>query len=507
MQFSYSRLGCFSNCPYQYKLRYVDRLETLPDQNAENALYLGSAIHEAFEKGNVQDAIDNYRSYYYSISNEHLNEEIKLEYLIPKVLELLPNGECEVEISTDDFIGYIDRLVYLFTDDSGIKHYEIWDYKYSNNVDNYLESGQLHLYKYYYELTHPGTVVDKLKYVFIPKTKIKQKTKSKPPESIQEFRNRIIESLEKLPIRVEEVIFDETMVQQFIDCCQRLKTVQCFPKNPTRLCDWCSYQQYCESNGEVDWMIVNKEEREMALPENKKKEVKKLQYVDLPDMFIYGASYVGKSTLFDSLDDVLFINTDGNVDMYSNPSVYVGKTVTMNGRMKTEKSAWENFLEIIDELEKKERGFKYVCLDLVEDLREHCRVYLCKKLGIAHESDSNYSKAWDMVVTEYNQAIKRLKASGYIVLYISKEVEKDVTAKGGASYTSYKPNIQEKTANMLAGTVKLTCRAFVDEKGERWLNLKPNVHEFGGGRFNFKQDKCKLSVPELLKAINEADAK
>ena len=152
----------------------------------------------------------------------------------------------------------------------------------------------------------------------------------------------------------------------------------------------------------------------MNLPENKKRELKKEKLTQLPDLFIYGASYVGKSTLFDSLDNVLFINTDGNCDMYQNPSVYIGKTVQMNGRMKVEKSAWQNFLEVIEELEKRENTFKFIALDLVEDLREHCRVYMCDKLKIAHESDSNYSKGWDMVTTEYNQAVISYLGENYV---------------------------------------------------------------------------------------------
>ena len=245
----------------------------------------------------------------------------------------------------------------------------------------------------------------------------------------------------------------------------------------------------------------------MILPDNKKREIKKQKITELPDMYIYGASYVGKSTVIDTLNDVLFVNTDGNYDMYQNPYVFIGKTSKMVGRMKVEKSAWENFVEVIDELEKKENSFKYIVLDLVEDLREYCRVYMCDKLKIPHESDSNYSKAWDMVSTEFNQAMKRLKSAGYIVIRISKEVAKEVTEKSGAKYTTFKPNIPEKAADVLAGMSKLSVRAYVDDKGERWFNLEPNPHWFGGGRYNFKVDKCKLSVSELLKAINEAEEK
>jgi hypothetical protein len=57
----------------------------------------------------VEAAVENYRSNYYVLTDLHINEEIKLEMLIPKVLALLPEAECEVEISTDDFKGFIDR--------------------------------------------------------------------------------------------------------------------------------------------------------------------------------------------------------------------------------------------------------------------------------------------------------------------------------------------------------------------------------------------------------------
>ena len=498
MRFSYSNISTFAQCPYRWYLHYKERLKTLPETNADNPLWLGLGLHKGIECG-VESGIEEYKSHFNILTDENINYIMQLEYQIPRVIELLPKGgEHELEIKTDDFVGYID---YVCGD-------TLYDFKFSNNIDNYLTSPQLSIYKYYLELVRPDIKIKHLKYVFVPKIQIRQKLKSKPPETLHEFRARLQEHLEASEIKVIEVDFDSDSISQFKECCQHLKTVKKFPKNHTKLCDWCPYQKYCESNGQEDWMIINdRKEDYMNLPENKKRELKKEKLTQLPDLFIYGASYVGKSTFFDSLDDVLFINTDGNCDMYQNPSVYIGKTVQMNGRMKVEKSAWQNFLDVIEELEKRENTFKYVALDLVEDLREHCRVHMCDKLKIAHESDSNYSKGWDMVTTEYNQAIKRLKAAGYIVLYVSKEVTKDVTPRGGTPYTTYNPNLPEKTANMLAGTVKLTCRVYVDEKGERWLNLKPNVHEFGGGRYNFKVDKCKLSVAELLKAINEAEAK
>lgn len=239
----------------------------------------------------------------------------------------------------------------------------------------------------------------------------------------------------------------------------------------------------------------------MVLPENKKKQVT----VDLePDFWIYGDSYVGKSTFCDSIPNLLFINTDGNTDNLSSPSIQLSNEVTKVGRMIQTKYAWEVFEEIVTELEAKENSYKYIVLDLVEDLRELCRLYMYSKLKIQHESDMDYSKGWDMVTTKFNSTIKRIKNAGYHVVYISKELEKEVKPKGGLAFTTYKPNIQDKAASILAGTVDITMRAFIDDDGSRKLQLKKIPNVFGGGRYNFVNDTCGLTFDDLKKEIELA---
>ena len=246
MKFSYSRLNCFANCPYQYKLRYLDKLRTIPEQNADNALYLGLGVHKGIECG-LEEGIAEYKSHYNVLTDAHINWIMQLEYQIPRVIDLLPEGgEHELEVKTDEFVGYID---YVHGD-------TLYDFKFSNNVDNYIKSPQLSIYKYYLEKVRPDIKINHLKYVFIPKVNIRQKLKAKPPETIQEFRNRLRDYLEGTEIKFVEVDFDETMVTQFQEACQRLKTVENFPKNHTKLCNWCSYQKYCESDGHEDWMIL-----------------------------------------------------------------------------------------------------------------------------------------------------------------------------------------------------------------------------------------------------------
>lgn len=247
MRFSYSRVGCYGNCPFQYKLKYLDGLKTIPEQNPDNALYLGLAVHKGIETGSVEEGIKEYKSHFNILSDEHYNWIQQLEYQIPRVINLLPEGgEHELEIKTDEFIGFID---YVCGD-------TLYDFKFSNNIDGYRNSPQLSIYKYYLEKVRPDIKINHLKYVFVPKILIRQKHKAKPPETIMEFRYRLLEHLKASEVQIVEVPYSESSVADFQDCCKYLKTVNEFPKNQTKLCNWCQFKEYCDSDGEIDYMIL-----------------------------------------------------------------------------------------------------------------------------------------------------------------------------------------------------------------------------------------------------------
>lgn len=246
MRFSYSNISTFSTCPYQWYLKYRERLKTIPETNADNPLWLGLGLHKGIECG-VEAGIAEYKSHFNILTDENYNYIQQLEYQIPRVIELLPmDGEHELKIETDDFIGFID---YVHGD-------TLYDFKFSNNIDGYTKSPQLSIYKHYLELVRPDIKINHLKYVFVPKVSIRQKLKAKPPETIVEFRNRLREHLDASEIKVIEVNYDADSITRFTECCQHLRCVENFPKNSTRLCSWCPYQQYCESNGEEDWMLL-----------------------------------------------------------------------------------------------------------------------------------------------------------------------------------------------------------------------------------------------------------
>lgn len=250
MQYSYSRVDCFNKCPYQFKLRYVDCLTTIDDYDPRSPLILGTAVHTGIET-DVNTAIQFYYSQYPVITDTHIEEAIKLENLIPKVKDILPtNGQFEVEIITPIFKGYID---YLYPLDDGT--YGIIDFKYSNNVDNYLKSRQLHIYKFFAEkILH--IKVSKLQFLFIPKIQIRQKK----TENQLQFRKRLLAELSNAMPRLVPIAYERSKVGDFLTDILNIIHATNFPKNESKLCNFCEFKEYCQSDGKEDWMIYGKEE-------------------------------------------------------------------------------------------------------------------------------------------------------------------------------------------------------------------------------------------------------
>lgn len=476
MKLSHSRVETFKSCPLKYKFRYIDKLRVIKNQDANNPLYIGTALHESIERG-LDHGIKKYLDEYYLMTDDHVHEIMKLENLVPKVKTLLPDEagmQYEHEIKHPLFTGFIDL----------IKDNGIYDFKYSNNIDHYMKSPQLHLYKYFYEL-ETGRTIDHLYFVFVPKTFIRQRRN----EDLYQFRKRLKETLDEMDVTIKEVPYDPNQVINYLLDAVALTTAEKYEKKESRLCDWCEYQEFCKK-GE-DYMILPKNERREKTIDRK------------PDMWIYADSYVGKSTFVDHFEDLLFLNTDGNTDNTTSPFVAIADEVTHDGRLKKRKFAWEVFLDVIGELEKHESSFQTVAIDLIEDLYEHCRLYVYNREGWSHESDGQYGKGWDMVKIEFLSNIKRLKNLGYQIIYISKEIKSEINLKSGRQITVVKPNIQDKTANILAGTVDLTLRAYMDGEN-RYLQLKKDENVFGGGRFNFKKEIIPLEYDEFMKALEEA---
>ena len=493
----YSAVSTFENCPYQYKLRYINKVEMLDEYEPADALKIGTALHRGIEVG-TSTAIHEYYNSYPVISDQHITEAIKLETMIPKVKAVIPEGEHEVFFQYGAFKGTIDLLVPVDgtihydevgnIDDFETDTYDIYDFKYSNNIDKYMESPQLHVYKYFVEKSL-GIKIRNLYFVFVQKVQIRQKK----TEDLNQFRLRLRKVLQDATVQVKEVSYDVNKVMDFMQNQVNILTCTDYKKTPSRLCDWCEYQEYCEKQEELN----------MALPSTQRVDVQK---TSKKKIWIYGQPYSGKTTFADQAPTPLNLNTDGNVKYVTMPRLAIKDEVTTEGRITKRKFAWEIFKEAITDLEKGS-DFETVVVDLLEDTYEACRLYMYDQLGITHESDDSF-RAWDKVRTEYLSNIKRLLNLDYNIILISHEdTSKDLTKKGGDKVTAIMPNLNEKASKKIAGMVDLVARLVVDGD-KRTLNFKSDEVVFGGGRLQgVKTTEIPLSWDALCDVYNESIGK
>ena len=163
--------------------------------------------------------------------------------------------------------------------------------------------------------------------------------------------------------------------------------------------------------------------------------------------------------------------------------------------------------DAVAELEKKQNDFRTIVVDLLEDVYESCRVYICDRQGWKHESDDSF-RAWDMVRSEFLNTLKRLVNLDYenIILISHEDRSRDLTRKGGDKISSIKPNLQDKVANKVAGMVDLVARIVADDD-ERVLSFKTSEVIFGGGRLTVRDKEIPLTYDAFCEVYEEANQK
>lgn len=462
---SYSKLSTFMNCPYRYKLKYIDKLETIESFEDTDARYIGTAMHIAIEGGDYK------RAYYSCLPVATSQSEFELRKIernlifVKEILKDFHDLKFETEITDGEFIGYIDCLA---TDKKNNRW--IIDFKYSNNKASYLSSPQVSLYKYFYEKT-TGEKIDKVGYLMIKKDN----------QNFVKVGQKITGGAQLYEVQVKDV-------KKILKDVGTMEKATGFPCNPTNFCFYCEFFDWCKLGGTTM----------LQIPKCEKVEI---EGATLKKMMIYGAPFSGKTFLAATFPKALILNTDGNTKFVDVPRLYIKDTVELMGRIEKKTCAWENFKGVISSLEAGEgKDFETIVLDLIEDYYEFCRLYVFQKLNITHESDNSF-KAWDMVRNEFLNAIKRIIALPFNVIILSQEDStRDIFSKDGAKITTVTPAINEKMAKKLSGMVDIVLR-LTNEGGKRTLVNKPSPYIFGGGRITGAPEEIESSYEEIEEKI------
>ncbi|MFA5061406.1 MAG: PD-(D/E)XK nuclease family protein [Candidatus Pacearchaeota archaeon] len=246
--YSHSRLSTFEKCPYQYKLKYVDRIKPEIPETIEN--FMGKRVHETLEKL-YKDKKDFKRisksmilKYYKDLWDKEFSENILIaredmnaENYKKKGLKFIEDYYDKYKpfdqltilgLETDDRMTLPDgnqwyvKIDKLACDKEG--NYYVCDYKTNKDMKTQEEvdsDRQLALYSTWVKDKFPDAKSVKLVWHMLAFNK----------EAVSE---RSEEQLQKLQ---EEV-------------CNKIKEIESateFPRNQTGLCSYCVYKEMCPS--------------------------------------------------------------------------------------------------------------------------------------------------------------------------------------------------------------------------------------------------------------------
>ncbi len=246
--YSHSRLSVFEQCPYRYKLKYIDKVPPVIKETIE--AFLGKIVHSSLEwfhkqiMENKTPKLDELIKVYLDNWQKSFHDEIHLvkrdydhqdylergvKFLIDYYNENYPFDENiialekRVKILLDEerkhwIIGYIDKLVY--NEKTG--EYEVHDYKTANSlptIEKIENDRQLALYALAVKELFGEDKEVKLIWHYLSFNK----------KIYSRRTNNALENLKKEILKIIEII----------------ESTKEFPPNPSILCEWCEYKPIC----------------------------------------------------------------------------------------------------------------------------------------------------------------------------------------------------------------------------------------------------------------------
>ena len=188
------------------------------------------------------------------------------------------------------------------------------------------------------------------------------------------------------------------------------------------------------------------------LPENKPQVPK-----DTPrNFFIYGETMSGKSYLANEFPNPIVLNTDGNAEANSVPSIQ--QVNEKNGQGRITNSVIKQLSEILLALQTQKHSYETVVIDVIDDVIEMIKIAVCDELTpsgkprIKSLSEIPYGKGYDFFNQSITELVIDLKALPMNVIYISRQIS-EYDDNGNA--TKDKPSLKDKYVNLINGNSDL----------------------------------------------------
>ena len=246
--YSHSRISTYEQCPYKFKLKYIDKIKTDVETTIE--AFMGDIVHQTLEKLYTDKkfmkriALASLLKYYRELWDKEFSEDILIvkkdvtsdnykkmgEKFISDYYERMEPFEqmTVLGLETQDRITLPDgnqwhvRIDKLGCDDKG--NYFVCDYKTNSRMKDQEEADedrQLALYS------------------------IWVKDKFKDAKTVKLIWHMLAFNKDAISERTDEQL--DKLLDDVTDKINEIENAKEFPTNVTALCDYCEYQEVCPS--------------------------------------------------------------------------------------------------------------------------------------------------------------------------------------------------------------------------------------------------------------------
>lgn len=168
------------------------------------------------------------------------------------------------------------------------------------------------------------------------------------------------------------------------------------------------------------------------------------------NFFIWGATMSGKSYFASFFPHPLVLNTDGNSEQGTAPSIQIRNIRNQDGSLK--QSAIQQLDDVVTALQSTDNTFQTLIVDVIDDICVMIEQAICLDNNVQALSDIPYGKGYAMFNTVLQQFVMDLKALPMNVIYISRELA--ITDEQTGS-TEFKPSLKTKYYNIVNGNCDL----------------------------------------------------
>ena len=217
--YSFSRIDAHRHCPKKFQYKYVDKIpEGYTDRSA---LLKGGAVHSILEHFPDTSPHKLAPDFQHVVDKFLLTDKAKRLLFRTSVREhdfgITENFEiCEYNDKNAMFRGSVD---FITMTDVGLI---LVDWKTGKAKDKiYQDYTQLMWYAVYFFLKYTKINSIIISYVYVEHENISNDLHL-TRENLENYKNTLIESI------------------------QKIETDEVFPKNKSRLCDWCAFKDHCQ---------------------------------------------------------------------------------------------------------------------------------------------------------------------------------------------------------------------------------------------------------------------